>query len=95
MDGRGNESLVEVFEKEVKKVEGLGLAGVGEKRVEDGKGMDGKGRGGVVEMQNGVLTVQAKSSPKEDSNCSQAEMERKSRRVGRSQGALVPFITLE
>lgn len=87
----GKESLVELFEKEVKTVEGLGLAGVGSERVEEGKGI-GKGRRGSGNAEWGSHRpdrVRKRTATAVEQNV------RKSRRVGRSQGALVPFITLE
>lgn len=80
----------ELFEKEVKKVEGLGLAGVGRKRVEDVKGMAREGE--ALEMQNGVLTVQIESGKeKRGQQLQSSSMERKSWRVGRSQGSTGPL----
>lgn len=82
----------ELFEKEVKKVEGLGLAGVGRKRVEEVKGMAREGE--PSQMQNGVLTVQIESDQKREKRGQQLQSSRtegKSWRVGRSQGSTGPL----
>lgn len=85
----------ELFEKEVKKVEGLGLAGVGRKRVEEVKG-HGKGRGGVGNAAWGFLTVQIESDQKEERAATAVKQNGSD--LGEWRGrreALVPFITLE
>lgn len=69
MDG-SKEDSVELFEKEVKKAEGLDLAGVGVKKWRRARGMDGKGRGEV-----GMGFSPSESRPKKSSNCSRAECE--------------------
>lgn len=75
----------------MKKVEGLGLAGVGRKRVEDVKGMAREGE--PLQMQNGVLTVQIESRTKKErgQQLQSSRIKGKSWRVGRSQGSTGPL----
>lgn len=85
----------ELFEKEVKKVKGLGLAGV-RKEKSGGRQGDGKARGGVAKCRMGFSPSKlSRAEEKEDSSCSQAEWKGNLGEWGGRREALVPFITLE